>query len=79
MSSRMDYRKTILISLPFFAITIFWQAYDTIMPKFLAYHFGMSSTALGMIMGIDNLVVFVALVALPLFGALSADVLGAAD
>jgi len=64
----MDYRKAILISLPFFAITIFWQAYDTIMPQILAYHFGMSSTTLGMIMGIDNLV---ALLFLPLFGALS--------
>ncbi len=68
MKRSMDYRKAILISLPFFAITIFWQAYDTIMPQILVYHFGMNSTTLGMIMGIDNLV---ALVFLPLFGALS--------
>ncbi|MBL8967562.1 MAG: MFS transporter [Spirochaetaceae bacterium] len=65
---KMDYRKAILVSLPFFAITIFWQAYDTIMPQMLAYHFGLSSSVLGMIMGLDNLV---ALVFLPLFGVLS--------
>ncbi len=64
----MDYGKAILISLPFFAITIFWQAYDTIMPQILAYHYGMSSSLLGGIMGLDNLV---ALVFLPLFGILS--------
>ncbi|MDX9897380.1 MAG: MFS transporter [Spirochaetia bacterium] len=68
MNTKMDYRKAILVSLPFFAITIFWQAYDTIMPQILVYHFGMNSTTLGMIMGIDNLV---ALIFLPLFGALS--------
>jgi len=68
MSMNMNYRKAVLVSLPFFAITIFWQAYDTIMPQILVYHFGMSSVALGMIMGIDNLV---ALIFLPLFGALS--------
>ncbi len=68
MSTRMDYRKAVLVSLPFFAITIFWQAYDTIMPQILVYHFGMSSMTLGLVMGIDNLV---ALVFLPLFGALS--------
>lgn len=68
MKTTMDYKKAILVSLPFFAITIFWQAYDTIMPQILAYHFGMSSTNLGMIMGIDNLV---ALIFLPLFGAIS--------
>ncbi len=68
MKTTMDYRKAILVSLPFFAITIFWQAYDTIMPQILVYHFGMNSTTLGMVMGIDNLV---ALIFLPLFGALS--------
>lgn len=68
MKTTMDYKKAILVSLPFFAITIFWQAYDTIMPQILAYHFGMNSTKLGMVMGIDNLV---ALIFLPLFGALS--------
>lgn len=68
MKIKMNYRKAILASMPFFAITIFWQAYDTIMPQILVYHFGLNSTKLGMIMGIDNLV---ALVFLPLFGALS--------
>ena len=65
---KMEYGKAVLISLPFFAITLFWQAYDTIMPQILAYHYGMSSALLGGIMGIDNLV---ALVFLPLFGILS--------
>ncbi len=65
---KISYKRAVLVALPFFAITIFWQAYDTIVPQMLAYHFGMSSMMRGLIMGIDNLV---ALIFLPLFGALS--------
>ena len=68
MKVKMNYKRAVLISLPFFAITLFWQAYDTIIPQMLTYHFGLSSTAMGMVMGIDNVV---ALFFLPLFGALS--------
>ena len=32
MKTTMDYKKANLVSLPFFAITIFRQAYDTIIP-----------------------------------------------
>lgn len=67
-TSKMSYKRAILVALPFFAITIFWQAYDTLVPQMLAYHFGMNSTVRGLVMGIDNLV---ALIFLPLFGALS--------
>lgn len=65
MKLKTNYMQAVLISLPFFAITMFWQAYDTIMPQILAYHFGMSKTFLGAVMGLDNLI---ALAFLPLFG-----------
>lgn len=68
MKLNMNYKQAVLISLPFFAITMFWQAYDTIMPQILAYHYGISKTLLGVLMGVDNLI---ALLFLPLFGALS--------
>lgn len=68
MNLKMNYKQAVLISLPFFAITMFWQAYDTIMPQILAYHYGISKTLLGALMGLDNLI---ALLFLPLFGALS--------
>lgn len=68
MNLKMNYRQAVLVSLPFFAITMFWQAYDTIMPQILTYHFGIGKTLMGGIMGLDNLV---ALLFLPLFGALS--------
>lgn len=65
---KMDYKKAVMICLPFFALTMFWQAYDTILPQMLTYHFGLSPTVMGIVMGIDNLV---ALFFLPLFGTLS--------
>lgn len=68
MKVKMDYKRALIISLPFFAITMFWQAYDTILPQILAYHYGLNSVVYGAIMGIDNLV---ALFFLPFFGALS--------
>lgn len=68
MNVKMNYKRALLISLPFFAITMFWQAYDTILPQILAYHYGLNSVVYGAIMGLDNLV---ALFFLPFFGALS--------
>lgn len=68
MKLKMNYKRAMLVSLPFFAITMFWQAYDTIMPQILTYHYGISKTVMGAVMGLDNLV---ALLFLPLFGALS--------
>lgn len=70
---KMNWSRAILISLPFFAITIFWQAYDYIVPLMLTQHFHLSTTAYSAIMSIDNAV---ALVFLPLFGMLSDKISG---
>lgn len=64
----MNWGRAALISLPFFAITIFWQAYDYIVPLILTRHFHISTMGYSVIMSIDNVV---ALIFLPLFGAIS--------
>ena len=65
---KLDYKKTILIGLAFFIITIFWQTYDNIIAKIMIDKFGLNQTASGVIMALDNIL---ALFMLPLFGALS--------
>ncbi len=65
---KLNYRRTVLVGFAFFLICLFWQAYDTLIPKILTDKFGMSQTASGVIMALDNIV---ALFMLPLFGALS--------
>lgn len=70
---RMNWGRAILISLPFFAITIFWQAFDYIVPLMLSMHYKLGTTAYSMIMSIDNVV---ALIFLPLFGVLSDRIQG---
>ena len=65
---KLNYRKTVLVGFAFFLICLFWQAYDTLIPKILTDKFGMSQTASGVIMALDNIV---ALFMLPLFGAVS--------
>ncbi len=65
---KLNYKKTILIGLAFFIITIFWQTYDNIIAKIMIDKFGLNQTASGIIMALDNIL---ALFLLPLFGALS--------
>ena len=65
---KLNYKKTVLIGFAFFLICLFWQAYDTLIPKILTDKFGLSQTVSGVIMALDNIV---ALFMLPLFGALS--------
>ena len=65
---KLNYRKTVLVGFAFFLICLFWQAYDTLIPKILTDKFGLSQTASGVIMALDNIV---ALFMLPLFGAFS--------
>lgn len=65
---KLNYKKTILVGFAFFLISVFWQAYDTIIPKILTDKFGMSQAYSGIIMAIDNVL---ALFMLPLFGSLS--------
>ena len=65
---KLNYKKTICVGFAFFLISMFWQAYDTLVPKILTDKFGMAQTWSGAIMALDN--VF-ALFLLPIFGALS--------
>lgn len=65
---KLNYKRVMLIGLAFFIIQIFWQTYDTIIPKILNDKFGMSQFLSGIIMSLDNLL---ALFMLPLFGTIS--------
>ena len=65
---KLNYKKTICVGFAFFLISMFWQAYDTLVPKILTDKFGMAQTWSGAIMAMDNLI---ALFLLPIFGAVS--------
>ena len=65
---KLNYKRTIFVGFAFFLICAFWQAYDNTIPLILTNKFGMSQTASGAIMALDNVL---ALFMLPLFGAIS--------
>lgn len=65
---KLNYKRTIYVGFAFFLICTFWQAYDSIIPKMLVDKFGMNQTYSGAIMALDNVL---ALILLPLFGAIS--------
>ena len=65
---KLNYKRTILVGFAFFLICAFWQAYDATIPVILTNKFGMSQTASGIIMALDNIL---AVFMLPIFGALS--------
>lgn len=65
---RLNYKRTILVGLAFFIISMFWQTYDTIVPKIFVEKFGMNQALSGFIMALDNIL---ALFLLPLFGHIS--------
>ena len=65
---KLNYRRTMYVGFAFFLICAFWQAYDTTIPLILTNKFGLSQTASGVIMALDNVL---ALFLLPLFGAIS--------
>ncbi len=65
---KLNYKRTIFVGFAFFLICIFWNTYDTIIPKILTDKYGMSQAGSGVVMAIDNVL---ALFMLPLFGALS--------
>lgn len=65
---KLNYKRTVFVGFAFFLITVFWQAYDAIIPLILTNKFGMSQTWSGVIMALDNVL---ALFMLPLFGTLS--------
>lgn len=65
---KLDYKRTIFVGFAFFLICAFWQAYDNTIPLILTNKFGLSQTASGAVMALDNVL---ALFLLPLFGAIS--------
>ncbi|MBE6984682.1 MAG: SLC45 family MFS transporter [Ruminococcaceae bacterium] len=65
---KLNYKRTVYVGFAFFLICAFWQAYDTIIPLTLTNKFGLSQTASGVVMALDNIL---ALFLLPLFGAIS--------
>lgn len=65
---KLNYKRTIFVGFAFFLICAFWQAYDNTIPLILTNKFGLSQTASGGIMALDNVL---ALFLLPLFGAIS--------
>ena len=65
---KLNYKRTMLVGFAFFLISLFWQAYDSIIPKILTDKFGMSQFWSGVIMAFDNII---ALFLLPLFGTIS--------
>lgn len=65
---KLNYKRTIFVGFAFFLICTFWQAYDSVIPMILTNRFGLSQTASGAVMALDNVL---ALFMLPLFGAIS--------
>ncbi len=65
---KLNYKRTIMVGFAFFLISAFWQAYDATIPVILTNKFGMSQTASGIIMALDNIL---AVFMLPIFGAIS--------
>ncbi len=65
---KLDYRRTFLVGLAFFAICAFWQLYDLVVPLMLKYTFHILEQKAGFVMALDNIL---ALFMLPLFGSLS--------
>lgn len=65
---KLNYKRTVLVGFAFFLICLFWQVYDSIIPKILTDKFGLSHVVSGAIMAIDNVL---AVFLLPVFGAIS--------
>ncbi len=65
---KLNYKRTILVGFAFFLISVFWQAYDNIIPKILTDKFGMPQVWSGAVMALDNVL---AVFLLPIFGSLS--------
>lgn len=70
---KLNYKRTMLVGFAFFLICAFWQIYDVTIAMTLTNKFGLSQTASGFVMALDNIL---ALFLLPLFGAVSDRHLG---
>ena len=65
---KLKVKQTLFIGLAFLSLSMFWQVYDSIIPKILINTFGLNQTYSGVIMAFDNIL---ALFLLPFFGHLS--------
>ena len=65
---KLNYKRTVLVGFAFFLICAFWQIYDVTIAMTLTSKFGLSQTASGVVMALDNIL---ALFMLPLFGGIS--------
>ncbi len=65
---KLNNKRTVLVGFAFFLICAFWQVYDVTIAMTLTSKFGMSQTASGFVMALDNIL---ALFMLPLFGGIS--------
>ena len=65
---KLNYKRTVLVGFAFFLICAFWQMYDVTIAMTLTSKFGLSQTASGLVMALDNIL---ALFLLPLFGSIS--------
>ena len=65
---KLNTKRTIFVGFAFFLICAFWQVYDVTIAMTLTNKFGMSQTASGVVMALDNIL---ALFMLPLFGGIS--------
>ena len=65
---KLNNKRTILVGFAFFLICAFWQIYDVTIAMTLTSKFGLSQTASGVVMALDNIL---ALFMLPLFGSIS--------
>ncbi|MBQ7345238.1 MAG: MFS transporter [Oscillospiraceae bacterium] len=65
---KLNYKRTVLVGFAFFLICAFWQVYDVTIAMTLTSKFGLSQTASGIVMALDNIL---ALFLLPLFGGIS--------
>ena len=64
---KLNYKKTMLIGLGFFTVSIVWGLYNVAMPLYLK-DLGLTGVAVGSVMTIDNIF---AIIFLPIFGVLS--------
>ncbi|MCX7029573.1 MAG: SLC45 family MFS transporter [Spirochaetes bacterium] len=65
---RFSWPRTFLLGFGFLGVSIIWSLYNAYIPVLLKDRFGLSSTAIGSVMTIDNIF---AIVLLPFLGALS--------
>ncbi len=67
-TTKLNYKRTVLIGFAFMSICSFWQLYNFVVPLILKHTFHVSDGISGYIMAADNVL---ALFMLPLFGKLS--------